>query len=84
MGGVVGFVIGAIFIKTRDYIPCHSTFLKAVFLAVALWMPTALLELVSGDFLIHLDEASINLLGNLIAAAVFSILLQRWSPRVTT
>lgn len=47
-------------------------------------MPAALLSLISGEFLIHLDEASINLLGNLIAVTAFSILLQRWSPRATT
>lgn len=84
MGGVMGFVIGVIFVKIRDYIPGHSIFVKAILLWVALWVPEALLESASAEFLIHLDALSIDLAGNLVAATIFSILLLRWSPKATT
>lgn len=84
MGGVAGFVVGITFVKTKDHIPGHSIFVKASLLGVALWIPEAILLLITGESLIHLDALGIDLVGNLIASAVFSSLLQRWSPRANT
>jgi hypothetical protein len=83
MGGVVGFVAGLIFLEVKHRIPGRSVFAKALVLAVAFWIPEVLIAFLGRELLLHLDGLSIDLLGNLIAAVIFSVLLRHWSNEVS-